>query len=161
MKKDAAERRSPPEELTLTRIFDAPPKVVFDAWIDPRQLEQWWGPGGFTTTLKTWDPRPGGAILLDMNAPNGVVYPMGGEFMEVSPPGKLAFKSSALDEEGIPIFENMNVLVFAEEGGKTRLTLHVRVLSKRPGADQYLKGMKAGWTQSLDRLGGIVIGRSP
>ena len=146
----------PPDELTLTRALDAPRDLVFKAWTDPVSLAKWWGPGGFTTTVKTWEPRPGGAIRLDMNSPNGVVYPMSGRFMEVASPGKLVFTGSALDKEGNALFEVMNTLSLADEGGKTKLTLHARVLSKRPEADQHIKGQKEGWTQSLDRLEALV-----
>jgi uncharacterized protein YndB with AHSA1/START domain len=139
-------------------MFDAPRDLVFKAWTDPIHLAKWWGPSGFTTTLKTWEPRSGGAILLDMNAPNGAVYPMSGRFTEVNPSVKLVFTSSALDQQGNAIFEVLNSISLAEEGGKTKLTLHTRVLSKRPEADQYLKGQKAGWTQSLDRLAMLVAG---
>jgi uncharacterized protein YndB with AHSA1/START domain len=153
--------RPVPEELNLTRVFNAPRDLVFQAWADPAHLVQWWGPGGFTTTLKTWDTRPGGAILLDMNAPNGVVYPMSGQFVEWLPPEKLVFTSSALDAAGQAIFEIQNALTFAVEGTKTKLTLHARVITKRPDADQYLKGQKVGWSQSLDRLDALVTGPNP
>jgi uncharacterized protein YndB with AHSA1/START domain len=158
MRKAAIDRK-PPEELKLTRIFDAPREVVFRAWIDPLHLAQWWGPGGFTTTVKAWEPKKGGAILLNMNAPNGTVYPMGGTFVEVAHPERIAFTSCALDEKGDAIFEIMNTVSFADEGGQTRLSLHARVLSKLPGADPYLKGQKAGWTQSLDRLDAHARGK--
>jgi len=151
--------RPPPNELNLTRIFAAPRALVFQAWTDPAHLAQWWGPGGFTTTLKTWEARTGGAILLDMNAPNGTVYPMSGKFVELVPPEKIVFLSAALNAAGQPIFEVMNSIALADEGGKTKLTLHTRVISKQPEADQYLKGQKAGWTQSLDRLESLVTGQ--
>ncbi len=149
-----------PNELTLTRAFDAPRDLVFKAWTDPAHVAKWWGPSGFTTAMKTWEPCFGGAILLDMNAPNGVVYPMSGRFVEVAPPERIAFISSALDQDGKAIFEVMNRITLADELGKTRLTLHTLVLLKRPEADQYLKGQKAGWTQSLDRLAAHVAAKA-
>jgi uncharacterized protein YndB with AHSA1/START domain len=146
-----------PQDLTLVRTFDAPRDLVFKAWTDPGHLAKWWGPSGFTTTLRKWEPRPGGSILLDMNAPYGAIYPMGGSFVEVTPPEKLVFKSAALDETGNAIFEILNTISFADEGGKTRLTVQTLVLSKRDGADEYLKGQKEGWSQSLDRLQALVV----
>jgi uncharacterized protein YndB with AHSA1/START domain len=146
-----------PQDLTLVRTFDAPRDLVFKAWTDPLHLARWWGPSGFTTTLKKWEPKPGGGILLDMNAPYGAIYPMGGSFVEVAPPETLVFKSAALDDAGKAIFEILNTVLFADEGGKTRLTVQTRVLSKRGEADQYLKGQKEGWSQSLDRLQALVV----
>jgi uncharacterized protein YndB with AHSA1/START domain len=144
------------QNITLVRAFDAPRDLVFSAWTDPVHLVKWWGPTGFTTTLKKWEAKPGGGILLDMNAPFGTVYPMGGGFVEVTPPERLVFKSAALDPAGRAIFEILNTVSFADEGGKTRLTLQTRVLSKRGKADQYLKGQKEGWSLSLDRLQALV-----
>lgn len=146
------------DELTLTRMIDAPRDLVFKAWTDPVQLARWWGPSGFTTTMKAWEARAGGAIHLEMNAPDGAVYPMSGSFKEVIPPGRIVFTGSALDPQGKAIFEIMNTVSFAEKGGKTKLTLQARVLWKGPDADKYISGQEAGWTQSLVRLESLVTG---
>jgi uncharacterized protein YndB with AHSA1/START domain len=143
-------------EMTTVRTVAAPRELVFKAWTDPALLAQWWGPCGFSTTMKKWVPRTGGEILLEMNAPNGVVYPMGGKFVEVKSPERVVFESAALDKNGDAIFEVLNSVTFADLGGKTKLTLHAKVLSMRPEARQYLKGQKVGWSQSLDRLEALV-----
>ena len=161
MSKDKAAISSTPQDLALVRSFDAPRDLVFKAWTDPEHLAKWWGPKGFTTTLKKWETRPGGAILLDMHAPFGTIYPMGGSFIELTPPEKLVFKSAALDPAGKAIFEILNTVSFADDGKRTTLTLQTRVLSKTGEADQYLKGQKEGWTMSLDRLEALVTGDSP
>ena len=49
-----------PNEIRLTRVYDAPVKAVWDAWTDPQQVAQWWGPRGFTITTHSKDLRPGG-----------------------------------------------------------------------------------------------------
>ena len=67
-----------------------------------------------------------------MRAPDGVVYPMTGVFHEIVEPERLVFTSSALDQNGEPLFEILNTVTFAEESGKTKLTLHASV-SKREG----------------------------
>jgi uncharacterized protein YndB with AHSA1/START domain len=155
-----SKEKTPPSptspELTLVRTFDAPRDLVFRAWTDPVHLAKWWGPTGFTTTVKKWEPKPGGGILLGMNAPNGTIYPMGGSFVEVVPPDRLVFKGAALDAAGNAIFEILNTVSFVDEGKKTRLTLQTHVLSKRGEADQSLKGQKEGWSLSLDRLQALV-----
>src|SRR5512133_1069200 len=61
--------------VTLTRTFDAPREVVWRAWTDPKLLAKWWGPRMFTTPRCEVDVRPGGAILIDMRGPDGVIYP--------------------------------------------------------------------------------------
>jgi len=140
-------------DLVITRVFDAPRELVFKAWTDTRHMAQWWGPKGFTNPVCELDVRAGGAIRIHMRAPNGVVYPMSGVFEEISEPERLVFVSSALDEHGNSMFDVRNTVTFTEQRGKTVLTLQARVIKATAQAPQYLKGMEAGWTQSLDRLG--------
>jgi uncharacterized protein YndB with AHSA1/START domain len=142
--------------FNLTRVFDAPRELVFKAWIEPKHLQEWWGPDCFTNPVCEIDPRPGGAIRIDMRAPDGTVYPMTGVFREVVEPERLVFTSYALGADGQPMFEVLNTLTFAEQGGKTALTLEARVTGTTAAAAPYLAGMDAGWKQSLDRLGGLL-----
>ena len=140
-------------DLVLTRTFDAPREVVFRAWTDPKTLAVWWGPKGFSNPVCEVDAREGGEIRIHMRAPDGVVYPMKGVFEEVDEPERLIFISTALDEKGNSMFDVLNTVTLAEVGGKTSLTLRARVIKATAVAPQYLKGMEAGWSQSLDRLG--------
>jgi uncharacterized protein YndB with AHSA1/START domain len=151
--KASASLESSEWDLVMTRVFDAPRELVFKAWTDTRHMALWWGPNGFTNPVCELDVRPGGAIRIDMRAPNGVVYPMKGVFDEIVEPERLVFVSSALDEKGKSMFDILNTVTFTEHGGKTSLTLQARVLKANASAPQYLKGMEMGWTQSLDRLG--------
>jgi uncharacterized protein YndB with AHSA1/START domain len=140
------------QELITTRIFDAPREVVFRAWTDPERLKRWWGPKNFTNPVCEVDVRPGGAIRIHMRAPDGVIYPMTGTFHEVVEPERLVFTSSALDNHGEPLFEILNTVTFAEEGGKTKLTLRATVSKVRGEAAPHLAGMEQGWSMTLDRL---------
>jgi uncharacterized protein YndB with AHSA1/START domain len=140
------------QELIITRVFDAPRELVWKVWTDPKHMAQWWGPHRFTNPVCELDVRPGGAILIHMRAPDGTVYPMTGVYQEVVAPERLVFTSSALDEEGNPLFEVLNILTFAEQGGKTTQTLLARVVRRTAKAAPYLAGMEAGWTQTLERL---------
>src|SRR6266576_3421118 len=70
--------------LVLTRVFDAPRELVFKAWTDTKHMAQWWGPNGFTNPVCELDARAGGAIRIDMRAPDGAVYPMKGVFEEIT-----------------------------------------------------------------------------
>jgi uncharacterized protein YndB with AHSA1/START domain len=146
-------------ELTTTRLFDAPRKVVFAAWTDPKQVAQWWGPTGFTNPVCELDVRPGGAILIHMRAPDGTVYPMSGVYKEIVPPERLVFTSNALDKDGKAMFENLNTVIFSEHDGKTTVALHVKVVKSSAEAVQYLAGMEIGWKMTLDRLEAHVAKR--
>ncbi|MHB8384748.1 MAG: SRPBCC family protein [Candidatus Binataceae bacterium] len=146
----AAESSAP--LLVLTRIFDVPRDLVFRAWTDPKQVAQWWGPSGFTNPVCELDVRPGGALRVHMRAPDGTVYPMSGVYQEINPPERLVFSSSALDEEGRPLFEILNTVTFSEQGAGTALRLEARVVKATAQAPQYLDGMDEGWRQSLVRF---------
>jgi uncharacterized protein YndB with AHSA1/START domain len=144
---DYAER-----EFVITREFDAPRELVFQAWTDPKHLAQWWGPKGFTNPVCEWDVRPGGKIYDVMRAPNGDRYPMGGVFCEIIAPERLVFSCGALDEKGDLLFEFLHTVVFTENGGKTKLTLNSRVTMTTAEANRYIGGFEMGMTLSLERL---------
>ena len=76
----------------ITRVFNAPRKMVFDAWTDPRQVAQWWGPRGFTTTISEMDVRPGGVWRLVMHGPDGTDYKNKVVYLEVAKPERLVYK---------------------------------------------------------------------
>src|SRR5437870_2775756 len=140
-------------ELAITRIFDAPRDLVFKAWTDQKQLAQWWGPKLFTNPVCELDVRPGGAIRIHMRGPDGTVYPLKGVFREIVEPERLVFTSSALeDAEGNPQFETITTVTFAEQNGKTKLTVHEVVVKAQPGSEGAIAGMEEGWNQSLDKL---------
>jgi uncharacterized protein YndB with AHSA1/START domain len=140
------------QELVLTRMFDAPRELVFKAWTDPKCVAQWWRPRGFTNPVCELDVRPGGAIRIHMRGPDGTVYPMTGVYQEVVEPERIVFTSAPLDAEGNALFELLTTVTFAEQGGKTKQILRARVIKRTAQAAQYLKGMEAGWTQSLEHL---------
>jgi uncharacterized protein YndB with AHSA1/START domain len=149
-------QEEPEQQLTITRILDAPRELVFQAWTDPKRVAQWWGPKGFTAPVCELDVRPDGSILIHMRGPDGRVYPMTGVYREILPPERLVFASSALDETGAALFEVLTTVILAEQGSKTKQTLEARVINKIAKATPYLAGMEVGWTQSLDRLATFV-----
>lgn len=143
-------------ELTLTRVLDAPRALVWKAWTDSKQMAQWWGPKGFTNPVCELDLRPGGAIRIDMRAPNGTVYPMTGIFREIVPPQRLVFVAYAQDHSGNKQIKSLTTATFEEHQGKTRLTVHARARGLMPIGWQMIEGMEAGWNGSLDRLAELV-----
>lgn len=143
-------------EITITRVFDAPRALVFKAWTDPAIIAQWWGPKGFTNPRCEFEAKAGGAIRIDMRAPDGAVYPMGGEVREIVPPERLVFTNNALDDAGKPIIQGLTTVTFTEEGGKTRLTLQTRGAAVAEIAVKYLQGMEMGWTMSIDKLEALL-----
>jgi uncharacterized protein YndB with AHSA1/START domain len=143
--------------LLLTRIFDAPRELLWQAWTDPEHVAQWWGPHGFTAPHCAWDAQPGKTILVHMLGPKGSAFdyimPMGGEFLEVSAPERLVFLTNAMpDETGRPQLEVHNTVTFEEYSGKTRLTLQALIIKSTPAVAGPIAGMEQGWSQSLEKL---------
>jgi uncharacterized protein YndB with AHSA1/START domain len=139
-------------ELTITRVFDAPRELVFKAWTDAKHIAQWWGPKGFTNPVCEIDARVGGMLRVHMRAPDGTIYPMKGEIRELVAPERLVFTSIAVDMAGRHLLEGVTTVTFANEGGKTRMTLQAKAVAVVEEAGAYLQGMDAGWTQSIDKL---------
>ena len=139
-------------EVVLTRVFDAPRELVFEAWTDPRHLARWWGPKGFTNPVCEVDLKVGGAWRIVMRARDGVEYPCGGVYREIVPPERLVFTNMALDAHGNTVIDGLTTVDLDGFEGRTKLTLKTRGVAVVEYAAQYLKGMEMGWTQSLERL---------
>lgn len=146
-------------ELTINRTFNAPLARVWEAWTDPKQIAQWWGPRGVTNPTCVWDARESGEINIVMLAGAelgplaGQEWPMTGSFKMIDPPRKIVFTGSAI-VDGAAILENIVTVEFEEAEGKTDMKLHVAVTKAlMPQAEGPLSGMEAGWTQSIDKLG--------
>jgi uncharacterized protein YndB with AHSA1/START domain len=147
------------KDLTLTRLVDAPRERVFKAWTDPKQLAKWWGPRHFTNPVCELDARVGGALYIVMRGPDGNDYPMKGIFREVVPREKLAFTNIAMDAEGNHQLEGFTTVTFADENGKTRMTVTTGASGLVPVAEQMLDGMEEGWAQTLEGLESFITGK--
>jgi uncharacterized protein YndB with AHSA1/START domain len=158
----ATATRPTERELILTRVFDAPRALVYRAWTEREHMMQWWLPGpGFTVPVCELDVRPGGALRIDMRGPDGTLYPNTGCFFEVSKPDRLVFGTVAVDDVEHAIIAGMNTVTLAAQQGKTKLTLHARIIHVAPEAAAAIAGMEMGWSNCLDRLAERValIGR--
>ena len=113
-------------EVTLTRIIEAPRALVWAAWTEPRHMAQWWGPHHFTNPRCELDVRPGGVIHIDMRAPDGTMYPMGGIYHEIAPHERIVLTSFVDMADGTRLVESHNTVLFTEHGGKTKVILRAR-----------------------------------
>jgi uncharacterized protein YndB with AHSA1/START domain len=145
-----------PTELHLHRFFAAPRDLVFSAWTKPEMLAQWWAPKGFTIPRCELEAKGGGKIYLEMKAPDGTVYPMSGRIVEFYAPYRFHFTSTPLDKDGNAIFETWTSVFLEEKEGGTEVTLDVHVMSMTEAAPMYLRGMKEGWSQSLEKLAQLL-----
>ncbi len=156
---DAASKTEPGVgySLTFTRAFEAPRELVFRVWTDPLLLARWWGPACFTNPVCEFEARPGGRIHIDMTGPDGTVYPMGGEVLEIVAPERLVFTTTACeDAQGVPGLKAIDTITFQELGECTEIDLESRVVEATPEVTGALAGMEPGWAQSLERLAETV-----
>jgi uncharacterized protein YndB with AHSA1/START domain len=151
-----AAARKPDVDVTVARVLDAPRDLVFKAWTDPKQLAQWWGPAGFTSSRCEVDSRPGGHMVIQMHAPDGAVYCWTSTFRQIDAPKRIVFTSSVADVDGELLFEGLHTVTFEEQSGKTRLAVHSLVHAVTPVGAEKLKGMPEGWSQTLERLANVV-----
>jgi uncharacterized protein YndB with AHSA1/START domain len=139
-------------EVVITRVFDAPREVVFEAWINPQHLAQWFGPKVFTNPVSEVDARVGGKWKVVMRSPDGTEYPTVGVYREFVKPERLVFTNNALDKDGSKLLEGLTTVTFEDFDGKTKITLVTRMKGLKPGTEHMLAGMDAGWSQSFDKL---------
>ena len=153
---DAAKQTYGEGKVAITRVFDAPRALVWQAWTDPAMMAQWFGPRGFISSVPELDLRVGGALRIVMHGPDGNDYPMTGVFTVVKVPERLVFTNVALDNDGNHLLEGETAVTFSEQNGKTTLYLVSHMVGRVPIAPQMLAGMEAGWTQSIDKLEELV-----
>jgi uncharacterized protein YndB with AHSA1/START domain len=136
-------------KIEITRIYDAPVKIVWDAWVDPDQVAKWWGPRGFTLTTKSKDVRTGGTWLYTMHGPDGTDYPNKTTFLEVIKHSRLVYDHGA-SETTPPLFRV--TVNFTETKGKTKMEMSMAFETPEV-AEQMGKFIKiAGGNSTWDRL---------
>lgn len=136
-------------ELVLTRIFDAPRALVFQAWTDPTRLAQWMGPRGFTATDLAHDLRPGGAWRTCLRPDGGgEVLWQSGVYREVAAPERLVFTFAWDGPDGRPGHETLVTVTLADHAGKTKMTFHQAAFESAERRDSH----EGGWNSAFDRL---------
>ncbi|MFO0914192.1 MAG: SRPBCC domain-containing protein [Pirellulales bacterium] len=142
-------RQVPPNELYIERVYDAPVEAVWDAWTDPKKVEKWWGPRGFTLTTHSKDLRVGGHWHYTMHGPDGTDYPNKTIYYEVEECRKLVYDHGGSDDRP-PLFRV--TALFSEIDGQTKLQMTMTLPSPE-AAESIRKFIKeAGGYATWDRL---------
>jgi uncharacterized protein YndB with AHSA1/START domain len=138
-------------EIRLTRLFDAPRDLVFEAMTKPEHVTQWWGrlDEGHSVPVCEIDLRPSGAWRWVNRTPKGELVVFYGVYREIAPPERMVFTEIY---EPFPDAESVVTVVLADEKGKTRLTV-TAVYPSREVRDTVIdSGMAKGAAISYDRL---------
>ncbi len=142
-------------EIAMTRVFDAPRNLVFDAYTKPELVKRWLGViGGWSWAVCEIDLRVGGAYRYVWRGPDGAEMGMGGVYREIVAPERIVATES-FDQSWYP-GSAVSTLVLVEQGGRTTLTLTVRYQS-REARDAVLKSpMEQGMAAGFDKLAELL-----
>lgn len=143
----AAKNKS--NELKITRVYDAPVKAVWDAWTDPKQVAQWWGPRGFTITTHSKDLRAGGSWDYTMHGPDGTDYPNTTKYHVVEKYSKLVYDHGG-SKDRPPMFKV--TVLFSETKGKTKMDMTMALDTPEAMEETRKIIKKHGGNSTWDRL---------
>ena len=142
-------------EIVMTREFDAPRELVFEAHTKCEHLEKWWGPRKYILALCEMDFRPGGKYRFLQRGPDGAEeHGFRGEYREIVPPEKIVW---TFEWEGMPGHVSVDTLTLEDiGGGRTKLVAHSLFDSKEDRDGMLQSGMEEGAGESYDRLSELL-----
>jgi uncharacterized protein YndB with AHSA1/START domain len=142
------------QEIRMTRLFDAPRQLVFEAMSKPQHVKEWWGRlgDGYSVPVCEIDLRPGGRWRFVNRHPKGEAA-FHGEYREITPPSRIVFTEIF---EDFPDAVSVVTSELTDEGGKTRMTVTVRYPSAEVRNIVLATGMTKGAGISYDRLEDLV-----
>ena len=139
-------------EIQMTRVFDAPRHLVFDAFSKPELLKRWFGPRGYSLVVCQVDLKVGGGFRFVLRGPDGKDMGMRGVYREIVRPERSVHMESFDDFPG----EAQVTSVFVEKDGKTTLTATVLYPSQEVRDAVVQSGMEHGAAESYDRLAELL-----
>jgi uncharacterized protein YndB with AHSA1/START domain len=144
--------------MVISRLINAPVKRVWDAFADTKQVVQWWGPNGFTTTTEKREFKPGGVWNHTMHGPDGTDYPNFSTFIEIEKYKRVVY-SIGDGKKGSKGIRFISTWVFEPQGQKTQVTLR----GVFPTVEDYNRVVKQcgaieGGKQTLGRLNSFLNG---
>ncbi|EUB97931.1 Activator of Hsp90 ATPase 1 family protein [Rhizobium sp. CF080] len=147
----AVERRSE-RELVVTRSFNAPVRLVFDAWTKPELFKQWWAPksSGVPLLACEMDARTGGGYSVTFGQDASSSMTFFGKYLEVSPPSRLVWTNDE-SENG-----SVTTVTFEEQDGRTLLVLHELYPSKE-ACDESCAGMEGAMPEQFGQLDELLV----
>ncbi len=155
-KYDTTVERKSDRELVVTRTFNGPARLVFDAWTKPELLKRWWIPKSVDMSFLSCevDARTGGTYRFVFNHPSWE-KPMAffGRYVEVTPPSRLVWTNDEADESG-PV----TTVTFEEKGSQTLVVIHDLYPSKQALDDAIASGSTGGWGEQFGQLDQLLVG---
>lgn len=137
--------------ISMTRVFDAPVDLLWQVLTTPEYIKAWWGPEGFTNTIRKMDVREGGTWDFTMHAPDGTDFVNFYHYLEVKPLEKLV-----MEHRQHPKFTI--IVQLYPEGGQTKVVWQ-NVFDSIPTMEETIRTFKAdvGLKQNLERLSAHLL----
>ena len=150
MKSTTQVERTSDREVVVTRTFDAPARLVFEAWSNPELFKRWWIPKSMGMTLHSceMDVRTGGTYRLSF----GEGMDFFGRYIEVKPHARLIWTNDEGGEDG-PV----TTVTFEERDGATRVVVHELYPSKEALDDALASGSTSGWGEQFAQLDDLIV----
>ena len=139
--------------IVMSRVFDAPRDLVFQAYTDPAHIPQWWGPSYLTTTVDRMEPRAGGSWRIVQRDGDGGEFAFRGVYHAVDAPERIVY---TFEFEGMPGHVLMETIVFDDIDGKTRLTDISSFQSVEDRDGMVASGMEEGARETMDRFAELL-----
>ncbi|HEY8248452.1 MAG TPA: SRPBCC domain-containing protein [Hyphomicrobium sp.] len=141
-------------EVTITRVYDAPARLLFEAYSKPEHIRKWFGPKGWPVTRCEMDFRVGGSFRFAMTGPSGKQNtPFGGQYREIIPNRKIVY-DNGFETKGAG--RMLVTVTFDEKDGKTTLSIHTLFDSIAMCKSHMSRGFEQGTNSGLDQLGELV-----
>jgi len=137
------------QEVSLTRVFDAPRELVFAAFEDPKLFARWWGPRRLTNDIEKMEARAGGSWRVVQRDGDGHEFAFHGVYHDVVSPERMV---QTFEFEGAPGHVLLQTATFEDLDGKTRLTMKSIYESVEDRDAMVQTGMESGALESMERL---------
>ena len=149
-------QRKSDRELVVTRTFDAPPRIVFDAWTKPELFQRWWTPKSFGVVFLSCDldVRAGGGYRLVMRHGDSKPMEFFGRYLEMTPPSRLVWTNDEAGDGG-----SITTVTFEEQNGKTLLVMHDLYPSKEALDAAIASGSTSGTSETFAQLDALLAAR--
>jgi len=152
MKNRTTVERKSERELAVTRTFNGPARIVFEAWTTPMLLKRWWAPRSTGVSLLSCDVdvRVGGRYRFEFGHEGSKTMAFFGRYIEVTPHSRLVWTNDESDEGAV------TTVTFEEKGGKTLLVMHELYPSKE-ALDAAIAGMEDGMLETFAQLDELLL----
>ena len=156
MKNGTTIERKSERELVVTRTFDGPARIVFEAWSNPELFKRWWVPksSGVTMLSCKMDVRTGGSyrLVFAFGSDPSKSIAFFGRYIEVTPHSRIVWTNEESGEDGA-----VTTVTFEEEDGKTRVVIHDLYSSKEALDAAIASGSTGGTGETFEQLDDLLV----